>query len=126
MVVGEHIGVVPTLLLCVLSAMIGSALLRRQGLATLLSVQRSLQGGGMPLQELFDGFCLALAGVLLMTPGFFTDAMGFALLIPRVRVWVRAWALRYCEVQARAQEAESGIIEGDFIRLDDDSDGDGT
>lgn len=117
--VGERIGLLPTLLLCVLSAIIGSVLLRRQGMATLLSVHHSMAQGGMPLQEIFDGVCLAMAGVLLMTPGFLTDAMGFALLVPAVRVRVLRWAQRYFEGQLRAQEERSGIIEIDFERLDE-------
>ena len=117
--VGERIGLLPTLLLCVLSAIIGSVLLRRQGMATLLSVHRSMAQGGMPLQEIFDGVCLAMAGVLLMTPGFLTDAMGFALLVPAVRTRVLRWAQRYFEGQLRAQEERSGVIEIDFERLDE-------
>lgn len=117
--VGERIGVLSTLLLCVLMAILGSILLRQQGMATLLSAHRSMAKGDMPLQEVFDGICLALAGVLLMTPGFLTDAMGFALLVPAVRVRVLRWAQRYFEGQIRAQEERSGIIEIDFERVDE-------
>lgn len=116
--VGREIGVLPTLLLCVLSAIIGSVLLRQQGMATLLSARRAMEAGNMPLKEILDGIFLSLAGVLLMTPGFLTDAMGFALLVPAVRTRVLRWAERYFEGQIRAQEDATGIIDGDFERLD--------
>ena len=118
--VGQRIGVLPTLLLCVLSAIIGSILLRQQGMATLLSARRAMGRGDMPLKEILDGIFLSLAGVLLMTPGFLTDAMGFALLIPAVRVLILHWAERYFEAQIRAQEDITGIIEADFERVDED------
>ena len=118
--VGQRIGVLPTLLLCVLSAIIGSLLLQRQGMATLLSARRAMEAGDMPLKEILDGIFLSLAGVLLMTPGFLTDAMGFALLMPAVRTRVLCWAESHFEAQIRAQENVTGIIEADFERLDED------
>ena len=82
---GEHFGLWPTLAAVILTAIIGTALLRWQGLATWMRATRSLQQGVFPVNEVFTGLCLVAAGVLLLTPGFMTDAIGFALFIPAVR-----------------------------------------
>lgn len=83
--VGDMIGAIPTIGLVVLTAVIGVALLRQQGLATLARAQQRLAEGGIPAAEMADGLLLAVAGPLLVTPGFATDAMGFALLTPAIR-----------------------------------------
>lgn len=83
--VGGAIGLWPTLAVVLATAMAGAALLRRQGLDALARVQKSMEKGEAPLEPVFDGFCLLAAGALLLTPGFFTDAIGFALFIPFLR-----------------------------------------
>jgi UPF0716 protein FxsA len=84
--VGGLIGAWPTIGLVVLTAVIGTALLRQQGLATLARAQAEMDAERLPVRELFDGVCLVFGGALLLTPGFLTDAIGFALLIPPLRV----------------------------------------
>ena len=88
--VGEEIGLWPTLGIVVVTAIAGTGLLRRQGLATLFKVQEEMEAGRVPLREMFDGACLLFAGALLLTPGFITDAMGFLLFLPPVRSMVMA------------------------------------
>lgn len=83
--VGGAIGVLPTFGLIFLTAIIGVSLLRAQGLATLMRAGERMQQGALPAQELAEGFLLALAGALLLTPGFLTDAFGFSLLLPGAR-----------------------------------------
>lgn len=83
--VGGSIGVWPTIGLVVLTAFIGTALLRQQGMATLARAQSELDRQQLPVRELFDGVCLLIGGLLLLTPGFLTDALGFALLIAPLR-----------------------------------------
>lgn len=83
--VGGSIGVWPTIGLVILTAVIGTALLRQQGLATLARAQADLDRQQFPVRELFNGVCLLIGGLLLLTPGFLTDALGFALLIPPLR-----------------------------------------
>lgn len=87
-IVGDEIGMLLTLLLCVLTAVLGASLLKQQGLKTLFAAQNQISSGILPLQEIFEGFCLAIAGATLITPGFFTDFIGFMLLIPLVRVFL--------------------------------------
>ena len=83
--VGGFLGLLPTIGLILLTAMIGVTLLRVQGLSTLMRASESMQRGGLPAKEMAEGFLLALAGALLLTPGFVTDAFGFALLTPGIR-----------------------------------------
>ena len=86
--VGEVIGALPTILLVVLTAVLGAFLLRQQGVATLARFQQSMSQGHMPAAALLEGVMLVLGGALLMTPGFFTDAIGFACLLPFSRQWL--------------------------------------
>ncbi|MCG5515153.1 MULTISPECIES: FxsA family protein [unclassified Ectothiorhodospira] len=83
--VGGIIGVWATVGLVVLTAVVGAALLRRQGLATLTRVQQSMDRGQLPATELVEGFFLIVGGALLLTPGFVTDVAGFACLLPGSR-----------------------------------------
>ena len=82
---GERFGLWPALGLVILTAILGTLLLRYQGLRALRRVQESLNRGEMPIGEVFTGLCLLVAGALLLTPGFLTDGVGFALFIPGIR-----------------------------------------
>jgi UPF0716 protein FxsA len=92
--IGGWLTLWPTLALVLITAMIGTALVRRQGLRVLHDAQRALEELGDPLAPLAHGAMILFAGALLLTPGFLTDALGFALLVPAVRMWVLRWALR--------------------------------
>ena len=82
---GERLGLWPTLCLVILTAILGTTLLRYQGLRALHRVQESLNHGKMPIGAVLTGLCLLVAGALLLTPGFLTDGVGFALFIPGIR-----------------------------------------
>ena len=75
--VGSHIGAFNTISLVVLTAFVGAILLKRQGARTLLRAQSRIHQGEIPAREMVDGLFLGVAGALLLTPGFFTDAIGF-------------------------------------------------
>ncbi len=96
--VGGYFGVVPTILFVMLTAVIGVALLRWQGTATLQRGMSRVGQGQLPGQEIAEGMMLAVAGALLLTPGFVTDAFGFLLLIPPVRWFLAALAKRHLKV----------------------------
>ena len=83
--VGEQIGALWTVLLVVLTAVIGVRLLKQQGLSTLMKAQQKMQSGALPAEEMVEGIALVIAGAFLLTPGFFTDFIGFLLLIPASR-----------------------------------------
>ncbi len=86
--VGQVIGAGWTIFLVVLTAVIGVALLKRQGLSTLNRAQQKMQHNELPAREILEGMGLVVAGALLLTPGFFTDAVGFFLLFPPTRIWL--------------------------------------
>ncbi|MGY8849630.1 MAG: FxsA family protein [Pseudomonadales bacterium] len=83
--VGTEIGAMATIGLVLLTAVFGAKLLREQGFATLWRGQRKLEEGKLPAQEIVEGIILAVSGALLLTPGFITDVIGFAGLIPPIR-----------------------------------------
>ncbi len=83
--VGSLIGALPTIGCVLLTAMIGAALLRQQGLSTLLSARQRMEQGQVPAREIVAGLLLAIGGALLLTPGFITDAVGFVCLIRPLR-----------------------------------------
>ena len=99
--VGGAIGLWPTLGLVVLTAVLGAWQLRAQGLATLMRARNQVERGALPTRELFDGACLLVAGALLLTPGFVTDAAGFLLFFPPVRDILLGLLARH--VQTRMQ-----------------------
>ena len=86
--VGGWIGLWPTLGIVILTAILGTMLVKAQGRQALMNLQRSFSELNDPTEPLAHGAMVLIAGVLLLTPGFFTDAMGFALLIPTVRTAV--------------------------------------
>ena len=83
--VGSVIGALPTVGLLVLTAVLGSSLVRSEGIKTLLNAQQKMQQGEMPGREVMGGMMLALAGLLLIIPGFVTDFFGILLLQPWLR-----------------------------------------
>lgn len=89
--VGGEIGLWPTLGLVVLAAVAGVALMRRQGLRTLERLTASVEAGGGPGEPLAHGALVFVAGLLLLIPGFFTDAVGLLLLVPAVRARLIGW-----------------------------------
>ncbi len=127
--VGGLIGLWPTLLTIVLTALIGAALLRQQGLATLARAQQEMAAQRVPVRELFHGICLLFGGALLLTPGFVTDAVGFLLLVPGVRETLgrRLWdyvsthgGVHFGAAGGARTRPDGNIVEGDFYEVDPD------
>ncbi|WP_226623862.1 FxsA family protein [Alloyangia pacifica] len=102
--VGGLIGLWPTLLIVVVTAILGTALVRREGLRALTDVQSSFSRLQDPTRPLAHGAMILFSGALLLTPGFFTDACGFALLIPAVRDAV----MRFVSSRIKVQRFEMG------------------
>jgi UPF0716 protein FxsA len=90
-VVGDTIGVLGTLALVLISMVAGILLLRRQGMAALNHVQADLEARRIPARPLFDGALVALAGLLMVVPGFITDIAGLLLFVPAVRAAIWRW-----------------------------------
>jgi len=83
--VGSGIGGLPTIALCLFTAALGGLLIRWQGMSTLLDAQKRMMHGEAPVEHGIHGLMIAFAGVLLFTPGFITDTVGFLLLFPPFR-----------------------------------------
>ena len=83
--VGSHIGAMWTVIIVIMTAVIGIQLLRIQGVSTLMRAQQNMMQGAMPAMEMMEGIVLAVGGALLITPGFLTDTLGFLCLIPATR-----------------------------------------
>ena len=92
--VGDLIGIVPTLALLVLDSLVGAWLMRSQGRTVWTRFQDTMQAGRIPHREVFDGVLVIFGGAFLITPGFITDIVGFALLLPPTRSLVRRWMIR--------------------------------
>ncbi|MEE8428494.1 MAG: FxsA family protein [Gammaproteobacteria bacterium] len=89
--VGSWIGAAATVCVVVMTAIIGMYLLRWQGFSTLQRVRAALAQGQLPAMEMLEGIVLLIAGALLLTPGFFTDTLGFLALVPGLRSAAVLW-----------------------------------
>lgn len=121
--IGGIVGVFPTIALVVLTAIIGASLLRQQGIATWQRFQDNLQKGEVPAYEMVEGPILLVGGALLLTPGFFTDVIGFACLIPQARKKIAQYIIEKRLGQAGVSQqqqpkAQPGVIDGEFKRED--------
>jgi UPF0716 protein FxsA len=105
--VGEEIGAFWTVILVLLTAVIGVNLLRIQGMSTLMRAQKNMAQGDVPAMEMMEGLALAVGGVLLITPGFITDSIGFLCLIPASRQAI----IRYIMTKATVQTSFDGQSE---------------
>lgn len=99
---GRAIGAWPTVAVVLATGLAGAWLARRQGLSTLARIRESMAQGAPPTGELADAALILAAGVLLLTPGFLTDAAGLVLLLPPARASIKAWALRRFQDAAAA------------------------
>ena len=109
--IGSYIGALPTILLCILTAVAGAILLRIQGIQTLFSAQQKLRQGEIPADDLLGGLILLISGLLLLTPGFITDVIGFLCLVPALRSLLILRLLRNASIKIRSRSA---IIEGEY------------
>lgn len=114
--VGSRIGALPTIGLVALTAFIGVNLLRQQGFSTLTRAQTRLNAGEVPATEILEGLFLAVGGALLLTPGFFTDTVGFCCLIRPIRRRIIDRMLKSGLVHAHAQGGfqTGGFTQGGF------------
>ncbi len=87
---GNAIGVWPTILLIILTGILGAWLAKKEGLNTIRTAQLQMQNGEVPGKLVLDGICILVGGAVLLTPGFITDAVGFFLLIPYTRAIIKA------------------------------------
>ena len=113
--IGTQIGAGLTLLLILFTAVLGAYLFRMQGLVTLARIRESVDKGDLPAKSLVEGLILLIAAVLLLTPGFFTDTLGFICLVPPLRGRLARYLLQgYFAPKVRNSTEGPIIIEGEF------------
>jgi len=88
---GQNFGAITSILLVIFTGILGAYLARMEGLRTLFRIQETMREGGMPGEELLDALLIAIAGLVLITPGFITDVAGFLLLFPVTRMLAKNW-----------------------------------
>lgn len=108
------IGFFKTILLWLLGAFGGGFLIQAQGLAVLEKARSSFENGRIPMPSLFDSLCVFIAGLLFILPGFLSDIMGLALLLPPVRARLKTLGT------TRYGLREEEIIEGEYSRIVED------
>ncbi len=102
--VGSIIGTMNTISIVILTAVIGAYMVRSEGLGVMSRIQANMQEGIFPAEELINGMMILLAGALLLTPGFFTDVIGFFMVIPVSRNFLKRIARRYIEKKMSSGE----------------------
>ena len=88
---GQNFGAITSILLVIFTGILGAYLARMEGLRTLFRIQETMREGRMPGEELLDALLIAIAGLVLITPGFITDVVGFLLLFPFTRMLAKNW-----------------------------------
>ncbi|HBV76243.1 MULTISPECIES: FxsA family protein [Vibrio] len=133
--VGGLIGLWPTIAIVLITAFVGASLVRSQGIQTLMSVQSRLQQGELPAQQIIEGVMLAVAGVLLLTPGFMTDALGMLVLLPAPRAVIAKQLMKRVKVNtsvnfgggfhqdpfgASEHDQQGDVFEGEYEKKTDE------
>jgi len=122
--VGGGIGALPTVSLCILTAALGTLLLRAQGIQTLKRVQDKIDRGELPATDVIEAFILLISGMLLLTPGFITDIIGFFCLVPgprtRIATAILIWLIKQRHIHTSAVQ-QTDIIEGEFREETDEA-----
>ena len=109
--IGSSFGVFTSIGLVIFTGFLGAYLARIQGLKTLFKIQEGIREGRMPSGELIDALLIAIAGIVLLTPGFLTDTFGFALLFPIIRNGIKSWLQGKIKNQYMSDRPEDTIIE---------------
>ncbi|MGI9428287.1 MAG: FxsA family protein [Bythopirellula sp.] len=116
-----------TIVVVLLTGMVGAVLAKMQGWHTMFKIQNSLRAGQLPAKEMGDGVLILVAGVLLITPGVITDIVGLSLLVPPVRFATRkllqVWLMKrvkietsvYTQKTARTRPSDKNVVEGRVV-----------
>ena len=124
--VGGFLGTFNTILIIFLTAAVGVYFVRQQGFRTFQKISSELQNQQIPVQGVFDGLVILVAGILLVTPGFLTDIIGFLGLIPQTRIFLlgivkNLFLQRYSNVHKQYKKDMDETIDGDFIEIEEDN-----
>jgi len=102
--VGSIIGTLNTVLIVILTAIVGAYMVKLEGLGVMYRIHENMQAGIFPAEELINGVMILMAGALLLTPGFFTDVIGFLMVFPLSRNFIKKIARRYIEKRISSME----------------------
>ena len=124
--VGGFVGTFNTILIIFLTAAVGVYFVRQQGFRTFQKIAVELQNQQIPVQGMFDGLVILISGILLVTPGFLTDIIGFLGLIPQTRVFLlgiikNLFLQRYSNARKQYKKDIDETIDGDFIEIEEDN-----
>ena len=99
--VGSNIGIINTIAIILLTALIGIVLIRKRGINLLFNAQKNMSQGIMPTEEIKGGIFLLISGLLLITPGFFTDCIGFSMFFKPIQNFIGIKAKDYFQSRTR-------------------------
>jgi UPF0716 protein FxsA len=92
---GKTIGVLPTVLLIILTGFVGAYLAKRQGIQAVRNLQKEIQYGRIPSNAILDAIAILAGGIMLLTPGFISDIVGLFLLFPITRNWLKPFLIQF-------------------------------
>ena len=107
---GQNFGAITSILLVIFTGILGAYLARMEGLRTLFRIQETMREGRMPGEELLDALLIAIAGLVLITPGFITDVVGFLLLFPFTRMLGKNWLKERMRAKSTFRDDDDVII----------------
>ena len=119
--IGSIIGSFYTIILIFITAVVGVFFVRQQGVSTFQKLAFQLQNLETPVQTMFEGLVILISGILLITPGFFTDTLGFLGLIPYSRIiFIKLVASYILSRYGKQTNQDANTIEGEFIDIDEE------
>ena len=117
--VGKHIGLWNTILIIIVTGIIGAILVKSQGISIINKAMEELKSNKMPILSIFEGIAILVAGAFLLRPGFLTDTLGGLLLIPKTRNILIEYIISFLKKRANFKDKENKIFEGDYEEVDD-------
>lgn len=117
--IGQTIGLVPTLLGVLITAIAGALLIRWQGMAALRDMQAAMRRGELPARQMADTMLIGFGGLLLLLPGYFSDLVGILLLLPWTRELIYRFAARHFRVVSAGAGSSYPPADPGLIELDD-------